>query len=208
MITPRMVPVCIKSTLLRLGLALALLTSHLGAALASVVAVSLPGAGVYSYSDVGSPENTTFDVASPPGSTLIGVGWNVTLEAFDPSWLSELSLTISNSDGSAFVTIRPAAQDDTPGSGSYAGKLDLEFFGLDFQVQPGPFVKFEFWEQFDDMPGQADGHWASGSIDLFFRESAAVPEPATTTLIIIGMLGLVIQGTRRRALHFARLRNS
>lgn len=198
MITPKYSLNCVRSILGRLTFTVALLTSHLGAAFASVVAVTLPSAGVYSYSGMGSSENTTFDVASPLGSTLIGVSWNVTLEAFDPSWLSELALTISNSDGSAFVTIRPAAQDEAPGSGIYGGTIDLEFFGLDFQVQPGATLKFEFWEQFDDLPGQADGRWVRGSFDMLFRESAAVPEPGTIALAIIGMIGLTVQRVRRR----------
>jgi len=140
-----------------------------------------------------------------PGSELIGFGYEVELTAFDPSWLSELSLLVTDSGINEGFAVAPGFADDNPGTGSYSSNGviildDLGIPGVGSFVLPDGFVRLEFFEGFDDPGVDPDGAWLVDSV-LTLRVNV-VPEPSSVVLSLsgLGVLALVrFRGARKRA---------
>lgn len=155
--------------------------------------------GVQSYGAAGDPGNTvlTFNVGA--NSTVDSIAWSVGLTAYDPSWLSEITLFFSPSDQVGGVYLTPGFGDDTPGTAAYAGFGDLVAANLDFNVGADGILRLEFLDSFDDFPGAADGMWDAGTVTFGITETAAgVPEPATGALIAAGLAMMGYASRRKR----------
>jgi hypothetical protein len=138
----------------------------------------------------------TFNVGA--NATITSIDYSVNLTANSPSWLSELGLAFTDSDGFEGVVFNPGFGDEFDGTDTYAGSADLLDFGLSFNVGSDGILRLEFYEDYDDFAG-ADGVWNFGSITFGIEpEFAAVPEPSTALLLGAGVM-LIGLGRRRSA---------
>ena len=153
-------------------------------------------AGVESIGEIGDPGNTvlTFNVGA--NATVTSVDYSFNLTAIDPSWLSEIGLSFTDSDGIEGVVFNPGVGDTIPGTATYSGSADLVDFGLAFKVGADGILRLEFYEDYDDFGGP-DGIWNFGSITFGIEPAAAVPEPSTALLLGAG-IALIGYGRRRR----------
>lgn len=148
--------------------------------------------GAQSVNQLGEAGNTVWLIDIGAGAVLKSLGWNVTLNALDPSWLSDLQLSFGASDGLDLLTLAPAEADPFSGTGGYAGSIDLAALGL--AVGSDGLLRIEFSEGFKDFaPGMVEGQWLSGHLSF---DVATVPEPTSAALVLLG-LGLVGAGHRR-----------
>ncbi len=156
-------------------------------------------AGIYSNDEYGSPINEVFNLDVGAGSWVTGIGWDVSIYADDPSWLSEMQVAFENSTQSTGVFLSVGVGDDFPGAGSYSsgGIVDLVGLGLQFQVGADGKLRMEFFEGFDDFPGDWDGVWDSGALSV--QVMSAVPEPGTYALMLLGLAGAAVVARRRRS---------
>ena len=180
-----------KHSLHRLAAAAILGLASLTAQAAAVV-VNVSGA--QSINLLGETGNTVWLLDIGANAVLNSLSWDVTLNALDPSLLSEMQLSFGSSSGLDLVTVAPAELDPSSGTGSYAGGADLATLGL--VVGSDGLLRIEFSESFKDFaPGTADGQWVSGILS-FDVSAAAVPEPASAALVLLG-LGIVLAQRRR-----------
>ena len=128
----------------------------------------------------------------PPFNEFTGIGWDVTLEAFSPSWLSELALLIVNVNGEG-VILRPGAGNNYGGTGTFSsgGVIKLADVGIPNVSMPDNRLYLEFYETFDDFANGIDGYWLSGTLTF-----QVVPEPASMMALGAGLAGLL--ALRRR----------
>ncbi|GIV08295.1 MAG: hypothetical protein KatS3mg020_0819 [Fimbriimonadales bacterium] len=134
--------------------------------------VDVDVAGTPSYDGVGVTCNVRLTVPAPSGKDAwTGVGWDVTLTAYSPSWLSEIAVLITNVDGDGYILV-PGAGDDGSGTGSYSSDGVNDLCGV-YNLPPLPLpdgnLYLEFYETFNDLPdcGQ-DGNWDSGTLTFAF----------------------------------------
>lgn len=176
-------------------------THHLAAAatltLAALAAQATPIAvdvsGAQSVNLQGEAGNTVWLVNIGAGAALNTLNWNVNLSSFGGSSLSEMQVSFGSSSGLDLITFAPGAADGFSGSGNYAGSLDLSAYGL--AAGADGLLRIEFSEAFKDFnAGVAEGQWTSGTL-TFDVTAAAVPEPASAALALLG-LGL-LAGTHR-----------
>ena len=150
--------------------------------------------GITSIAAQGTPGNIvrTFNVGA--GSSVIGIGWDVNVTAFDPSWLSELAVGFGSSSANE-VNLRVGVGDDDFGTASYtsSGILDLVGLGLNFNVGADGILRLEFFESFNDAGVSPDGIWNSGTLTI---QVAAIPEPSTYAMMALGLLA--VGGLARR----------
>ena len=156
--------------------------------------------GIDSNDLVGDPDNEVFTVNLGSGAHITGIGWDVSLLADSPSWLSEIAVQFSSSDTAIWVSLNPAIGDDFSGTGSYSsgGVVDLVGLGYDFYLEGDGLLRLEFFESFDDYANDWDGLWQSGLLTIQYDGGTqpAVPEPASW-MMMIGGLGLVGAAMRR-----------
>lgn len=146
-------------------------------------------AGIDSNDPFGSAINEVFNYNIGAGSHVTGIGWNVTLFADSPSWLSEMSVAFQNSAQSAGVFLTPGVGVNNPGTQAFSsgGIVDLIGLGLDFNVGPDGILRVEYFESFDDYFNDWDGIWVSGSLTVEY----VVPAPgAAAVLASAGLLAL------------------
>lgn len=163
----------------------------------SGIVVPFNVAGIQSFDSPGSPGNTVvlLDAAAaiglPSGTSvdMTGVGWDVVLESFGASWLSELGVAFGPQGGVAAINLRPGAGSNFPGGATpftSNGIVKFNSIPLPDINLPNGMLQMEFFESFDDVAGAVDGQWVSGSLNLQFT-----PEPASLSLLGLGALALL-----------------
>ena len=152
-------------------------------------------AGIASEASVGAIGNTVLSFNVGAGASVVGLGWNVNVTAFAPSWLSEMTVGIRNTDSTGGVSLSVGVNDAASGTQSYSSGsiLDLVGLGLSFTTNANGLVRVEFYESFNDPEVNPDGIWNSGSLTL---RVVPVPEPATYGMWALGVL--VVGGIVRR----------
>jgi hypothetical protein len=162
--------------------------------------VGLNVAGIPSRYGFGEAGNFVFNLQLAPNAEVTGIGWDVIVSAFDPSWLSEMVVSFENSDQSAGVFLTVGAGDDNPGLNaaySSGGIVDLVGLSLNFNVGADGILRVEFFEDFDDSSVDPDGIWVSGSLNI--DVATPIPEPGTYGLMALGALGVLAAVRRRKA---------
>jgi hypothetical protein len=162
------------------------------------VDVTLVGS-INSFDAFGDADNiiSSFDipVVLGPGETIVitGIGWDVSLTAIDPSLLEELVVDIRDASATSGISLTPGFGADIAGTQTFDSEVvKLADAGLTNLPLTGTTVTLEFFENFDDFAGEADGSWNQGSIITI--QYVVVPTPGSAALI--GLAGLV--GLRRR----------
>lgn len=152
---------------------------------------------VFSYTSEGSAANVLWSFDIGANALVTGIAYDVTLEAFSPSWLSEMVVSFLSSSFSG-VYLTPGFSDSFSGTASYADSAYLPDYGLDFAVDGDGLLWLEFFEDFDDSSISPDGVW-NGTLTITYEPTATpgIPEPATWGMMIAGF-GLVGFAARRR----------
>ncbi|MFG6416948.1 PEP-CTERM sorting domain-containing protein [Roseateles sp. DC23W] len=190
-----------KKQLHRLAATAAFVLATLGAQAAPVV---VDVSGAQSINLLGEAGNTVWLIDIGAHSRLNGLDWNVTLEAFAPSLLSEMQVSFGSASGLDLLTLAPDIADGLSGAGRYAGSQDLAPLGV--TVGADGLLRIEFSDEFKDFAvGTAEGHWLNGTL-TFDVTAAAVPEPASAALVAlgVGVVGWQLRRTRRGLPHTTR----
>ena len=154
-------------------------------------------AGINSFAAIGSPANTVVLLNVGANAQITGVGWNVIISAFTPSWLSEMVVSFENSAQTDGVFLTVASGDGFAGlNAPYSSGGVLALGALTFNVGADGLLRIEFFEDFDDDAVNPDGRWVSGN--LTFETAGVIPEPSTYGLMALGLLGVAGAVRRRR----------
>lgn len=151
-------------------------------------------AGIASFDGRGSVGNTVIEINLGPGAVINGIGWDVVLQADDPSLLSDITVSIGDSSGNDFLFIRPGAGSNFSGGPTAFtsdGVIKLADAGLPDIVLANGILQIEFFETFDDAAGSVDGSWISGQ---FFTQY--IPTPGVVSLVCLA--GVAIASRRWR----------
>ncbi len=145
---------------------------------------------VFSFDGVGDADNTVINQLIASNAQIVGIGWDVTLFADSPSWLSEMVVGFGPSTGT-LLNLTPGVGDDFPGTQAYSsgGIVDLVGLGLNFNLGANGILRLEFFESFNDFANDWDGIW-NGTLTIQW-----IPTPGA--LAILG-LGGIAAGRRRR----------
>lgn len=172
-------------------LAVAALTAAVTHAQAAPIVVDVGGAK--SVNLLGESGNTVWLVDVGANAVLNSLSWAVDLEAYAPSLLSEMQVSVGGSSGLDLVSFAPGDGDFASGAGSYSGSLDLS--GLGLAVGADGLLRLEFSDAYKDFAtGVAEGQWLGGTLSFDVGAASAVPEPASAALVL---LGLAVMATRR-----------
>ena len=182
-----------------LSIAAAIAAAAVPAASANAATLIINVAGAQSFGARGSAGNQVATYLLGAGAHITSISYNVTIEAFSPSWLSEAGIAFTDStpitDG---VLLNPGIADDISGTRTYSDTANLVALGLDFFLKADGLLRTEFYEDFNDSAVNPDAIWRSGTITITYdAASAAVPEPATWAMMMLGF-GLLGAGMRRR----------
>jgi len=197
------------ATLIRTWLGRILLASGLtlgalpmGASAALVVDVlDVDVTGIESFDGQGNPANENLSFVLPANAHVTGIGWDVVLTAFSPSWLSEMVVSFESS--TVFhLQLTPGITDDFNGTSAYSsgGIVDLVGLGLDFFLNADGILRMEFFEDFADAAVSPDGRWDSGTIQVRYEYDqpvAGIAEPSSLLLATLAVTSLAALRRRR-----------
>lgn len=167
---------------------------HVGTAQASPTNLTVDVSGIADMDERGAESNIVRELFVGAGAFIQSLRWDINLTSYDPSYLSEMQLTFSDTLGNG-VTFTPGGGDDFQGTGSYAGFQDLRELSQQFQLGDDGLLRLEFHDAYKDLAfDEPEGMWNSGT--LVFGVSA-VPEPESVALVLIGLLSMLGVSKRR-----------
>jgi hypothetical protein len=179
-----------------------------GAANAADLTRTITLADVASNTYLSWEGNTIVEVDLGAWSHLNTLSWDVTLTANPGSMLNEAYVQLSDSTQWNQLYFLPSLLADPnggyhAGTGHYAGNVDFrtldtgaEQGDYSFSVGQDGILRLEFAENMDDLPG-ADAIWNSATF-TFGYTVAAVPEPATYGMLLLGLGAVGVAARRRR----------
>lgn len=175
-----------------------------GAAESSVV---IDMAGWSTWGAFGSPSNSEVFLDLGAGSVITGYSYtNLAFTTQNGSFLSEMTLSVNNLDGTSYMDWAPSLVDAGgtfgPGAGAWGGAEGGEGpFGPggSFVVSDGQ-VWVTVYEGFDDPFGDGgatvDATIASGLLTIMYQP---VPEPGTYAMMALGLFAVGAAARRRKA---------
>ena len=150
---------------------------------------------IASWADQGDDGNWVLSNVVQPDQQIVGFGYELELETFGPSWLSEAAIGISDAaaldDG--FI-LSPGAGFNLPGAETFStgGIIPLSLIGSAPVPISSNTLRIEFFETFTDFPNQADAVW-NGTLSLDLR-----PVPGAGTMALFGCIGALTRRRRRQ----------
>lgn len=134
-----------------------------------------------------------------PHNTVNGIGWDVVLETLIPgSFYSDTGVLITNTALQPVPNFgfKPGgAFNESGGPRPFAREMfkfaDLDLPGV--QALADGLIRLEFFDTPDQMAGQPDGRWVSGT--LTFQTINPIPEPVSAGLL--ALYSLAVLPTRR-----------
>jgi len=145
--------------------------------------------GMNTVGELGDARNSVRLLNLSPNAVVNQISWTaVSFRSSDPSWLSEVSFALSNSDQSQSWTFRMT---DLQESGTYTGSgTQLDFVdstGGPFTLLSDGILRLETYETFADAGLTPNATITAGTLTI-----TAVPEPSSMILIvsIIGCFGV------------------
>lgn len=151
--------------------------------------------GLESWGLDGDPQNQNGVYFPGPldpelGYVILSIDYDISIQTFGESWLSDLTIRFGNSDGT-FHGNWP----DTfvPGAGASFGGIQrfTGSFQTDLHLNEDGEFHIELFESFDNNPGALDAMLLPGSTLTFGR---FIPSPGTASMLAIAGLA----ATRRR----------
>jgi hypothetical protein len=132
-----------------------------------------------------SNERPSIDVASlagmAPGSevTVVGIGWDISLQTLGFSWFSETVIKIGDDLAAPSLFLQPGVGDDfgsaTAMNYTSGGLMDLTSNGLPDMVLSDGVADFEFYELFDDVSNAIDAAFLTTSTITFQLQMTNLP---------------------------------
>ena len=152
--------------------------------------------------------NTIVEIDLGSRAHLNTMAWDVTLTANQGSMLNEAFMQLSDSQQWNQLYFLPSLLAD-PNGGYHAGTEhysgSVDFRGLDTDAEQGDYsfsvgadgiLRLEFAENIDSLPG-ADAVWNSATF-TFGYTVAAVPEPSTYGMMLLGLAAIGAVARRRK----------
>ena len=154
--------------------------------------------GWQTYGGFGNAGNSQVLINLGAGTQLTGFDFSdLSFTAVSPSWRSEFILSVNDSTGDNFLDFRPSLDDTSgtfgPVSGSWSLLVDQGYGGA-FSLAPDGILWVTVYEAFNDST-DPDAVVNSGSLRIYYT---AVPEPATASLLGLGLLGVTFWRKNRR----------
>ncbi len=179
----------LKTAAATLALVLAPLSAH-----AATTVIPLDRAPA--YGGRGADGNTLILEDIGAFAHITAIAYSVTVEATEPSWLSDQQAWFGDSD---FYWARYTPAEHTEGDGKqrFDGIADLIAMGMDFSLNEDGLLRLELLDTYN-AEATPHGFW-SGTFTITSADpaSGAVPEPATWAMMIAGF-GVVGAHLRRR----------
>lgn len=143
--------------------------------------------GLQSWNADGDPSNesASYFLGTPDpdlGYIILTISYDITIQTFGESWLSDLNIRFGNTDGTFHGnwpdTFTPGQGDDFAGTQRYTGS-----FQTDIHLNDDGLFHLELFESFDDDPFAADAILMPGSTMTFGR---FIPAPSGTAMLALG----------------------
>lgn len=160
---------------------------------------SKASADIYTFDISGLSTDAGFGASFPTlthdfgvAGTVVEVSFDVNYESFDPSWLSEVIISIDTDDDDSFdgdIDMFFYGAPDDPGTFAASDTISAE------SVSSNGLVYLTLWEFFADSGVSPDATFGAGStVTVTFTP---VPEPSSLALMGIGVAGTLAVARRR-----------
>lgn len=160
-----------------------------------------------SWDSLDDPSNRIIDLDIGADTKVVGVAWDVGLETFAGSWLSDATVLISDTNGSSdrdAILLSPGFDAGEPGNREFSSE-GIILFAREGLPEPESgsdgILRLQFFELFDDAPGAIDASWRNAvspvtcpGLWLEFEEEGVPGIPITELQRVptVGPLGMTL----------------